>query len=57
MLNAGDRVRVHTGGGGGYGDPKRRDRDRVRNDLQRGYISVTAAREIYGLEDASEHSR
>jgi N-methylhydantoinase B len=57
MLNAGDRVRVHTGGGGGYGDPKRRDRDRVRNDLQRGYISATAAREVYGLEDGSEQSR
>jgi N-methylhydantoinase B len=52
-LNAGDRVRVHTGGGGGYGDPKRRDRDRVRNDLRRGYISAAAAREVYGLEDAS----
>jgi N-methylhydantoinase B len=57
MLNAGDRVRVHTGGGGGYGDPKLRDRDRVRNDLRRGYISATAAREIYGLEDGSKRSR
>ena len=27
MLKAGDRVRIHTGGGGGYGDPKLRDRD------------------------------
>jgi N-methylhydantoinase B len=56
-LNAGDRVRVHTGGGGGYGDPKRRDRDRVRNDLRRGYISAGAAREIYGLEVPAERSR
>jgi N-methylhydantoinase B len=51
MLNAGDRVRTHTGGGGGYGDPERRDRERVRMDLQRGYISVEAAREIYGLKE------
>ena len=59
MLEAGDRVRVHTGGGGGYGDPRSRDRDRVRNDLMRGYVSADAAREIYGLtsltvDDTSE---
>jgi N-methylhydantoinase B len=57
MLNAGDRVRVHTGGGGGYGDPERRDRDRVRNDLRRGYISAAAAREIYGFDEPPEQSR
>lgn len=51
MLNAGDRVRIHSGGGGGYGDPKCRDRDRVRNDVKRGYVSVQAARDIYGLDD------
>lgn len=51
MLDAGDRVRVYTGGGGGYGDPKSRDRDRVRADLRRGYISAASAREIYGLDD------
>jgi N-methylhydantoinase B len=51
MLNAGDRVRIHTGGGGGYGDPRRRDRDRVRTDVMRGYVSPTAARDIYGLND------
>ncbi len=49
MLNAGDRVRVHTGGGGGYGPPMTRDRDRVRNDVMRGYVTAEAAQEIYGL--------
>ena len=39
MLNAGDRVRVHSGGGGGFGDPRCRDQERVRVDVQRGYIS------------------
>ena len=33
MLDAGDRVSIQTGGGGGYGDPRRRDRDRVRTDV------------------------
>ena len=50
MLNAGDRVRIRTGGGGGYGDPQRRDRERVRTDVMRGYVSPEAAREVYGLD-------
>ena len=54
MLNAGDRVRVHSGGGGGYGDPKRRARDRVRTDVMRGYVTKEAAREIYGVSATSE---
>ena len=44
-------MRIHTGGGGGYGDPKRRNRDRVRIDVMRGYVTPKAAREIYGLSD------
>jgi N-methylhydantoinase B len=50
MLNAGDRVRIWTGGGGGYGDPKRRDRERVHTDVMRGYVSPEAARKVYGLD-------
>ncbi|MGB6753746.1 MAG: hydantoinase B/oxoprolinase family protein [Xanthobacteraceae bacterium] len=51
MLRDGDRVRTHTGGGGGFGDPKRRDLERLRTDLRRGYISAEAARDVYGLEN------
>jgi N-methylhydantoinase B len=51
MLKTGDRVRIHTGGGGGYGDPQQRDRGRVRTDVMRGYVSPEAAREIYGLNE------
>jgi len=40
-----------AGGGGGYGDPRRRDRARVRDELRNGVISERAAREVYGLED------
>ena len=54
MLNAGDRVRIHSGGGGGYGDPKCRDRDRVRIDVMRGYVTPEAAREIYGFNVTTE---
>jgi len=52
MLNAGDRVRIHSGGGGGYGDPKRRNRDLVQSDVRRGYVSAQAAREIYAYDDS-----
>jgi N-methylhydantoinase B len=51
MLEAGDRVIIQTGGGGGYGDPRRRDRDRLRTDIKHGYVSPAAARDIYGLDD------
>ena len=51
MLDAGDRVRIQSGGGGGFGDPRKRDRERVRTDVKRGYVSAQKAREVYGLED------
>jgi N-methylhydantoinase B len=56
MLKAGDCVRIHTGGGGGFGDPKHRDRDRVRTDVMRGYVSPQAARDIYGLNEPATKS-
>jgi N-methylhydantoinase B len=37
-------------GGGGYGDPKSRDRAAVERDLRDEYITPAAARAHYGLE-------
>jgi N-methylhydantoinase B len=48
QLEAGDRVRIDTGGGGGFGDPRRRDRTSLREDIKKGYVSRAAARSIYG---------
>jgi N-methylhydantoinase B len=48
-IEAGDRLRVRYPGGGGYGDPRARDRDAVRADLEAGRISADAACELYGL--------
>jgi N-methylhydantoinase B len=45
-LRAGDRVVFETAGGGGYGDPRCRDRASVRADLDDGKISAAGA-EIY----------
>jgi N-methylhydantoinase B len=36
-------------GGGGFGDPLDRDPDLVRWDAREEYISLNAAREIYGV--------
>ena len=48
-LGQGDAVIVRSAGGGGYGDPLDRDAGRVAADLNDGYISPAAAREIYGV--------
>lgn len=48
-IPAGDTLVVELPGGGGWGDPKTRDRDAVRADLEAGLISDAAARNVYGL--------
>ena len=48
-LAAGDRVRVMTSGGGGYGDPRRRAPERVARDVRLGYVSRDAAHQWYGV--------
>lgn len=39
ILAAGQMAAAVTSGGGGFGDPKERDRDLVRRDLPEGRIS------------------
>jgi len=48
-LNPGDRVRLATSGGGGYGDPLLRDIERVRTDVELGFVSRLAAQHVYGV--------
>ncbi len=50
-VRAGERFRVVTAGGGGRGDPRRRDRIRVREDVLDGFVSPAAARGLYGLTE------
>ena len=38
-----------AGGGGGYGDPIDRDPERVLRDVELGYVSIKAARDVYGV--------
>jgi N-methylhydantoinase B len=48
-LQAGDVFRLDTPGGGGYGDPLRRDPARVLQDVREGDVSIAAAAELYGV--------
>jgi N-methylhydantoinase B len=49
-VRAGDRITLLTAGGGGHGDPRRRDPAAVRRDAVEGYVSAGAARDSYGVE-------
>lgn len=53
-LKAGDIVRLESSGGGGHGDPIRRDPEAVARDVYLGYLSRERAREIYGVVLASD---
>ena len=44
----GARLRVDLPGGGGFGDPRQRPRERVAADVAAGYVSAEAAQRIYG---------
>jgi N-methylhydantoinase B len=46
----GEALRIESAGGGGYGNPKDRDRDLVQEDMRNGYISPQAARTIFALD-------
>ena len=46
--NEGDVIRIHTGNGGGYGDPRRRPRELVLDDLRNGFVTAERARAVYG---------
>ncbi len=50
QLSPGDRIVTTTSGGGGFGDPRRRERLAVAKDLKEGKITARAARDIYGLD-------
>jgi len=49
VLKRGDLLRFETCGGGGWGDPLKRDPERVRTDVARGFITARGAFEDYGV--------
>ncbi len=48
-LQPGDRVRVRTPGGGGYGDPLAREPERVARDVTLGRYSHDDAKALFGV--------
>lgn len=58
-LVRGEVVRLITGSGGGWGNPRARPKDEVLADLRAGMITEETARSAYGIEEAHhdpEHS-
>lgn len=49
LIPAGRKLILQLPGGGGYGDPKKRSADKVRADLDAGYITLEQAVNDYGL--------
>jgi N-methylhydantoinase B len=47
-IGAGERVRILTGGGGGFGPPAERAAAEIRRDVAEGYVTSEAARRDYG---------
>ena len=47
-VNTNDVIRIHTGAGGGIGDPKKRARDAIADDIRNGYITPERAKDVYG---------
>ncbi|MBX6329940.1 MAG: hydantoinase B/oxoprolinase family protein [Pseudolabrys sp.] len=48
-IRRGQRVRLETPGGGGFGDPFTREPERVARDVRLGFVSCEAARRDYGV--------
>lgn len=48
-LEKGDKFRLKTGGGGGFGRPIEREPHRVAADVMAGYVSPARARDVYGV--------
>ena len=47
QVHQGDRIKISSPGGGGYGAPAERDPELVLEDVREGYIAPAEAREIY----------
>jgi N-methylhydantoinase B len=55
-VNEGDVIRIRTANGAGYGDPRRRARERVLDDLRDGLVTDEVARAVYGVDPPSEET-
>ncbi len=49
-LQQGDTVTFYSTAGGGFGDPREREPERVLDDVRAGFISPSAAKDVYGVD-------
>jgi len=49
-MGDGSVVVIRSAGGGGYGDPLLRPPAAVQEDVEEGYVSLQAARDLYGVQ-------
>jgi N-methylhydantoinase B/oxoprolinase/acetone carboxylase alpha subunit len=47
-MAAGERFLLQSAGGGGYGEPGRRDPAALAHDLAEGYVTAEGAKRDYG---------
>jgi N-methylhydantoinase B len=47
-INKDDVIRVVTGAGGGLGDPRKRERATIEQDIRNGFLTPERAREVHG---------
>lgn len=50
-MKAGEGFYIDKAGGGGYGDPKKRDPEAIRADIREGYVSPEGAKRDYGYQE------
>ncbi|MEK9828808.1 MAG: hydantoinase B/oxoprolinase family protein [Rhodospirillales bacterium] len=50
-LKVGDAIHIETPGGGGYGEPRKRAREDIKNDLIQGFISEGSAQKHYHYDN------
>jgi N-methylhydantoinase B len=54
-LERGDVVRLAVGGGGGFGDPSQRPREKIERDIDDQRITLDHAAEAYGYQPGPAH--
>ena len=53
-ITKGDRLRLVSPGGGGYGEPKDRQRELIVSDINQGYVSLAGAEREYGYSEEQD---
>jgi N-methylhydantoinase B len=56
LVQPGEVIVSRCNGGGGYGDPREREPERVLEDVRRGWVSVERARDVYAVAITPERT-